>query len=112
MLTSAFLLTTMQSDPDQMHNLADSLSSLPSSSPIARLHSRLDALLLVLKTCAGESCRLPWKAMFSNGKVQNLKDAMKKECDAYFRSLPDVRYSVSRRFSSPIYRASSAPTWD
>lgn len=94
-LTLGIPLALLQSDPDQMHNLATYLSTLHSSSPIARLHTRLDALLLVLKTCAGESCRLPWKALFTDGKVKNLKDAMKKEYDDYFKSLPDVRYSVS-----------------
>lgn len=96
-----------QTDPDQMRNLADSLSTLSPSSDIARLHTRLDALLLVLKTCAGDSCRYPWSTMFTNGKVKNIKDAMKKEYDDYFKSLPDVRYSVSSALDARARRSSA-----
>ncbi|ORY76013.1 alkaline-phosphatase-like protein [Leucosporidium creatinivorum] len=99
----------MTTDPDQMHNLASTLSSSSTkSSYITRLHTRLDALLLVLKTCSGQSCRLPWKSMFTNGKVKNLKDAMKKEYDDYFKGLPSVRYS---RCELGYHRTLEAPFW-
>ncbi|GAA6041490.1 hypothetical protein JCM8097_001902 [Rhodosporidiobolus ruineniae] len=81
----------MKTDPDQMHNLA--LIDHAVSSYTARLHARLDALLLVLKNCSGDACRKPWSVIFPDGGVSSLKDALKSEFDHYFEALPRVRYS-------------------
>ncbi|GAA5891490.1 hypothetical protein JCM6882_004489 [Rhodosporidiobolus microsporus] len=81
----------MQTDPDQMDNLA-----LHSHSPLSftgRLHARLDALLLVLKNCVGDVCRDPWATVFPEGGVKGLSDALNEEYDQYFEELPRVRYS-------------------
>ncbi|GJN93489.1 hypothetical protein Rhopal_006546-T1 [Rhodotorula paludigena] len=84
----------LNTDPDQMHNLA--LAPLAPTSFTARLHTRLDALLLVLKSCSGNSCRNPWKVIFRDGKVQSLRTALDEKYDAYFEALPRVRYSECR----------------
>lgn len=102
-----------QTDPDQMHNLADKLDTADPKSHVSRLHARLNALLLVLKTCVGDSCRQPWSALFTNGSVRNLQEAMHSKYDEYFRSLPSVKYSVSfrpRRGNGPDRAPKADPT--
>ncbi|GAA6050414.1 hypothetical protein JCM3770_004026 [Rhodotorula araucariae] len=96
----------LNADPDQMHNLA--LNPLHPASFTARLHTRLDALLLVLKSCSGDSCRNPWGVIFRDGKVRSLKAALDEQYDAYFEDLPRVRYSECRLgFHSKL----EAPFW-
>ncbi|SCZ95918.1 BZ3500_MvSof-1268-A1-R1_Chr8-1g09882 [Microbotryum saponariae] len=77
-------------DPDQMHNFAEVESP---SLELQHLRFRLDALLLVLKTCVGEVCKRPWKEIFPQGNVGSLKEALDEKFDQYFRQLPKVAYS-------------------
>lgn len=65
------------------------------SKSLINLQHRLDALLLVLKTCVGDVCRNPWKTVFPDGSVSSLKAALEKRFDGYFADLPKVKYSVS-----------------
>lgn len=67
------------------------------SDTLVNLQHRLDALLLVLKTCVGDVCRNPWKSVFPDGSVSSLKAALAKSFDGYFADLPKVKYSVSPR---------------
>ncbi|KAG0236794.1 hypothetical protein BGW42_002662 [Actinomortierella wolfii] len=84
-------------DPYQVENLYDTtLTENPS------LIDRLDALLNVLRTCKGQTCRDPWSALHApkegnvqsgqellNGKkVRTLKDALSESFDKYYASLP------------------------
>lgn len=62
---------------------------------LARLQTRLDALLLVLKTCVGDVCRSPWRSVFPDGSVSSLADALDRDFDSFFEALPRVKYSVS-----------------
>jgi hypothetical protein len=57
------------------------------------LATRLDGLLLVVKSCAGASCREPWGALDPTGAITSLSDALKTQYDGYFESLPRVFYS-------------------
>lgn len=57
-----------------------------------RVAERLDALLLVLKTCQGEVCRQPWKTLFPSGQVNGFVDALKQDFDGYFSDLPRVHF--------------------
>ncbi|KAK4047632.1 hypothetical protein OIV83_005290 [Microbotryomycetes sp. JL201] len=99
-------LYDMKRDRAQMHNLMEeSRSKLKDQD---RLVSRLDALLLVLKTCKGDVCRYPWAHIFPEGKVQGLKDAMKPKYDKYFNALPKVDFSKCtpgylRNFEPPFW---------
>ncbi|KDE02755.1 hypothetical protein MVLG_06723 [Microbotryum lychnidis-dioicae p1A1 Lamole] len=81
----------LRTDPDQMHNLAEVQSQSPE---LQKLLTRLDALLLVLKTCVGEVCKRPWKEMFPREDIRSLKDALDVKYDQYFRQLPKVTYSI------------------
>jgi hypothetical protein len=62
-----------------------------------RLIHRLDALLLVTKSCAQGSCRDPWihlQPPHASSKIQNLPQAMHASFDTFFRSgLPRVQFS-------------------
>lgn len=54
----------------------------------------------MLKQCSGESCRNPWRSIFTNGKVTTLKQALDRKYDDYFAQLPRVKYDV--RVSGPL----------
>jgi N-acetylglucosamine-6-sulfatase len=100
-------LYDLVTDPHQVRNLLAPLNSLGPfaslSSDILPSHTqklldRLDALLLVLKTCTGEVCHRPYSALFpdisaTGGEIFNLSQALDERYDAYFASLPKVQYS-------------------
>lgn len=84
-------------DVGQMDNLLllESTTTLISGlGSVASLAARLDALLFVLKSCKGETCVKPWKALHTRGDVENLKQAMEKQFDAFYEQEQlKVRYS-------------------
>ena len=55
--------------------------------------ARLDALLLVLKTCRGKSCRKPWSALLPTQNVATLAETMGEQYDAFFARQPKVSYT-------------------
>lgn len=63
----------------------------------AKLQSRLDALLLILKSCVGDVCNNPWRYIFPNKGIETLAQALDEEFDEYFEALPRVKYEVSGR---------------
>jgi Sulfatase len=82
-------LYDMKRDNDQMVNLFEKYTYQPSEPtktpfPINRLESRLDALLLVLKSCKGQTCVKPWLALHPQSDVQSLPDAMKSKYDEFY----------------------------
>ncbi|KAL2840171.1 Six-hairpin glycosidase-like protein [Aspergillus pseudoustus] len=79
-------LYDLNSDPYQINNI---YTSVPRA-----LLNRLDALLLVLKSCAGSTCIKPWAELHPDGAVESLGDALGPEYDAYYESLPKVSYLV------------------
>lgn len=60
--------------------------------PLQHVISRLDALLLVLKSCQGQVCVEPWKTLHSDGSVNSLRDALQPENDVRYRSIPAVAF--------------------
>jgi N-acetylglucosamine-6-sulfatase len=54
------------------------------SSSVADLTLRLDALLMVLKTCSGRQCTHPWENLFPDGEVRSLADALDKRYHDFF----------------------------
>jgi hypothetical protein len=52
--------------------------------PIPQLIHRLDALILVLKTCKTDQCRAPWKQLHPAGGVRNLLDALDSNHDDFY----------------------------
>lgn len=79
-------LYDMSKDPHQVENL---LATSTSSSKIngwdvARVASRLDALLLTLKRCKGRVCTRPWETLHPQCDVKNLGDAMDEKFDQFY----------------------------
>lgn len=60
---------------------------------ISKIINRLDSLLLVLKSCKGDTCIYPWKVLHSDGDVSSLRDALKETYDAFYQSQPNVSFS-------------------
>ena len=57
--------------------------------------SRLDALLLVLKSCKGSRCVKPWHELHPDGNVSSLKEALDPSFD-YFYEKVQVKVQFSR----------------
>ncbi|KAF2741563.1 sulfatase [Polyplosphaeria fusca] len=119
-------LYDMQHDAAQMHNLHPSapLELGPKNAfhagtteiagyATARLLPRLDALLLVLKSCKAESCVQPWRELHGDGGVGNLREAMGAEWDGMYEGL----YNSSRVGFTRCYKdgtidlAAEGPMW-
>ena len=62
---------------------------------MATVASRLDALLLVLKSCKGSSCVKPWHVLHPEGNVNSLKDALNPSFDKYYET-EQVKVQFSR----------------
>ena len=85
-------LYEIRTDPGQMHNLHGSSGQL-SNFDIAKLETRLDALLLVLKSYKGKQCIKPWATMHPQGDVQSLKDALNEKFDHFYNRQPKVAFT-------------------
>lgn len=55
--------------------------------------SRIDALLMVLKSCYGKECHEPWNTLHGSSKVKNLRQALDSEYDAFYDDQPRVSFS-------------------
>lgn len=76
-------------DPYELNPIAAN-----SSTETARLTSRLNGLMLLLKTCIGDSCRAPWSVLHGDGSVKSLTDALNPKYDLYYASLPSVHFDT------------------
>ena len=87
----------MNTDPGQMKNRlgtpARGAAATYYGRAEAKLFTRLDALLMVAKSCKQDSCRNPWTTLFPNGQVTDLAGAMKAQYDTFFANQPKVSYS-------------------
>lgn len=61
--------------------------------PFEHVVTRLDSLLMVLKSCYGRECHEPWNTIHPNSEVKNLKYALDQDFDAFYESQPKVSYS-------------------
>ncbi|KAI3323033.1 Arylsulphatase [Xylariaceae sp. AK1471] len=84
-------LYDMTVDPGQMRNLlapsdsrSTSNSTLLAGLPIAKVASRLDALLFVLKSCRGLGCREPWRELHPAGDVHTLAEALHPRFNQFY----------------------------
>ncbi|THC89553.1 hypothetical protein EYZ11_010997 [Aspergillus tanneri] len=55
---------------------------------------RLDALLLVLKSCKGETCIKPWDVLHPDGSVRSLQDALDPRFDAFYVAQPKLSFET------------------
>lgn len=93
--TNEHELYDMATDPGQVDNLAAAsrAHALVANYPVAKLRERLDALLLVLKTCKAAACTDPWAVIHPQGDVENLDDALDTQYDAFYAAQPKVQFS-------------------
>jgi N-acetylglucosamine-6-sulfatase len=54
--------------------------------------NRLDALMLVLKTCKAETCRNPWGVLHPAGDVRSLADALDATFDTFYQRENKVHF--------------------
>ncbi|CDS11924.1 hypothetical protein LRAMOSA04120 [Lichtheimia ramosa] len=80
-------------DPFEMNNLFDSQQQQTNVTMI-RLTNRLNALLYVLKSCCGPTCRDPWSALHGeNTPVKSLADALHPKYDAFYKQYIRVGFN-------------------
>ncbi|KAJ5942185.1 Alkaline phosphatase-like alpha/beta/alpha [Penicillium verrucosum] len=53
---------------------------------------RLDALLMVLKSCRGSECVKPWGTLHPDGSVTSLKGALDPKFNSFYHSQPKVSF--------------------
>jgi N-acetylglucosamine-6-sulfatase len=83
----------LKSDPFQTLNLFDSSEAAHysiASRPLEEIETRLNALIMVLKTCKDESCTQPWKVLHPDGGVRSLKDGLSKQYDKFYAEQPKM----------------------
>lgn len=88
---------SIQSDTSQVVNRANDHSWLSTyeiaGRPVNQILPRLDALIMVLKTCKDSLCSYPWKALHPDGKVHDLKDALHPRFDDFYAAQPKMTFS-------------------
>jgi N-acetylglucosamine-6-sulfatase len=90
-------------DPYELTNLA-----LNPDSETTRLMTRLNAILLAIKSCTDATCRNPWKLLqLANGtsstgalEINTLAKAMDAQYDAHFAAFPNVAFQECLEFQS------------
>jgi N-acetylglucosamine-6-sulfatase len=88
----------LQQDAFQMHNLFAE-KELADAYVLAgrkwqQVVYRLDALLVVLKTCKGALCTRPWSLHHADdASVTSLLQALAKDFDAYYAAYPKIGFS-------------------
>ncbi|KAJ5644182.1 uncharacterized protein N7484_006689 [Penicillium longicatenatum] len=91
-------LYDLSTDPYQLHNLYPSGPVLDEIEPqllgrtLSQTISRLDALLLVLKSCQGLTCIDPWKVLQPQHTIHTLRDALDEKYDLLYQEQPRVSF--------------------
>ncbi|KAL7951525.1 alkaline-phosphatase-like protein [Trichoderma barbatum] len=94
-------LYDMKADPGQLHNLLSPKESHFDTTvtiagkqwPLEKIVDRLDALMMVVKSCRQQSCVRPWKSLHPLGEVQNLPDALATEYDDFYSEQVKVSFT-------------------
>lgn len=98
-------------DPYELHNLVNTTDL-----HYQRLMHRLNALLLVSKSCVQDICRDPWLVLQpsnATSRVSTLQQAMDKAYDSYYASFPAVAFKECLDFQlveneTPFYPANAS----
>ncbi|KIV95821.1 hypothetical protein PV10_03427 [Exophiala mesophila] len=85
-------LYDMKVDPYQTKNMYYGSGKISGYS-IEQVTSRLDALLMVTKSCKGEDCTNPWRVLHPCGRVHNLAQALAPELDLFYASQPKISFT-------------------
>ncbi|KAL1891429.1 hypothetical protein Sste5346_007693 [Sporothrix stenoceras] len=94
-------LYNLVKDPYEVRNLQDANGRHATQANALRIAghsldqimSRLDALLVVLKTFVREMCREPRRALHPQGDVTSLHDSLAPHFDAFYASKPRVHFT-------------------
>ncbi|CAK7212291.1 hypothetical protein SBRCBS47491_001413 [Sporothrix bragantina] len=91
-------LYNMKTDPYQMDNiLGEGRKSEPRELLLGRdletVVDRLDALMLVMKSCKGQACVDPWGQIHPHGDVSSLADALAPRFDVFYKRQPKVAFT-------------------
>jgi N-acetylglucosamine-6-sulfatase len=116
-------LYDLTKDPYEM----DNLYKLPSTtffnvgddedqgprSTLEHLITRLDSLLMILKTCKGRQCTHPWESIHPQGVVHSLKRALDPSYNAFYSAQTRVHFDKCERgylseSEGPMWNASRA----
>ncbi|KAJ6012785.1 arylsulfatase [Penicillium canescens] len=100
--TNEHQLYDLKADPYELNNLYSVSDPRKGSSeidgellgfPLTKVIERLDALLLILKSCQGKSCIHPWDVLHPEGDVQSLVDALGVKYDGFYHAQSKVSFS-------------------
>ncbi|CAM1509717.1 Fc.00g000520.m01.CDS01 [Cosmosporella sp. VM-42] len=92
-------LYDLRKDPGQMRNLLSRNEGnieprgMLLGRDLSSVVSRLDSLMMVLKSCKEETCVYPWQTLHPKGNVQSLSDSMRKQFDAFYEEQPRVSFT-------------------
>lgn len=85
-------------DPGQLENLFDDdATELKRKYEIGErsfkhIVDRLDAVMMVLKSCKGQACVDPWGVLHPNSNIKTLKHALAHHYDAFYEDQPKVSF--------------------
>lgn len=93
-----------QADPGQINSLLSPKDAQASAAtlvinnqqqewPLERVVDRLDALMMVLKSCKQQSCTHPWESLHPSDNVNNLLDALSSDYDDFYREQVKVGFT-------------------
>ncbi|KAG7407117.1 Arylsulfatase [Fusarium oxysporum f. sp. rapae] len=89
-------LYDLKTDPGQLKNLFPhddtSVDTALLGTTARQVLNRLDALMLVLKSCKGNTCIEPWKILHPEGGVTSLKDALQAKFNTFYKEQVKVRF--------------------
>ncbi|KAF2214407.1 hypothetical protein CERZMDRAFT_37524 [Cercospora zeae-maydis SCOH1-5] len=94
--------------PEQDYQSDISISHQRPTYSIARLIDRLDALIMVLKSCKGRSCTHPWEVLHPRYDVRSLKDAMRDTFNVFYAEQQKVKFD---RCEKGYISESEGPTY-
>lgn len=96
---NAHELYDLTTDPYQLHNIHPSSTAIAGAASvhllgvtIGKVIARLDALLLVLKSCRGHTCHSPWSVLHPEDEVDTLADALDPKYDAFYEEQVKIEY--------------------
>lgn len=61
--------------------------------PLGRILPRLNALMMVLKSCKDKACTHPWRMLHPDGRVHDLKGALDRKFDDFYEAQPTMSFS-------------------
>lgn len=67
--------------------------SSPKTTSLSNVVSRLDALLVVLKTCKGRVCTYPWETLHPQGNIRTLREALEPRYDEFYAAQEKVYWT-------------------